>query len=128
MMLARLLPPEEWPRLAGTELETVWPHLDPEQGRIIVVEDADRIVGCWALFPVWHVEGVYIDPAYRKQGRVARRLLAHMQALADVNGIRRVMTGCLSEDVRQLLTHFDAIEVPGQQYVMEIDRLCQRSH
>lgn len=127
-LLARLLPPAEWPKLAGTELETVWPHLDPAQARIIVVEDDTRIVGSWAMFPVWHVEGVHIDPVYRQSGRVALRLLQHMQALAEVNGIQRVMTGCVSEDVRALLAHLDATPLPGEQFVIEVDRLCRRSH
>jgi hypothetical protein len=55
-VITRLLPREEWARLAGTELETVYPVL-PQGSHVIVIEDDGRIVGCWAVYPQWHVHG-----------------------------------------------------------------------
>jgi len=120
-MTTRLLPREEWPRLAGTELETVWPHL-PESARVIVVEDGDQIVGCWAVFSVVHVEGVWIAPEYRTRGSVARRLLMEMRRQARAMGASAVMTGATSDDVRGLITRLHGQAVPGEQYVIPLER------
>lgn len=61
-MTSRLLPREEWAKLTGTQLETVVPVLEQLEGaKVMVVEDADRIVACVALYPLWHLEGLWID-------------------------------------------------------------------
>ena len=60
----RVLSQAEYGKLAGTDLAAIVPHL-PVMARVLVVEDAGAIVASWALFPVWHAEGISIDPAYR---------------------------------------------------------------
>lgn len=119
-MTTRLLPVEEWHKLAGTELETVVPHLTPERVSIIVVEDGGQVVGCWALMTVLHCEGLYIAPAYRGKGSVARRLWTTMRGLARDFGARSVATSACSDEVRALLAHVGAVRVPGESYVMQI--------
>jgi hypothetical protein len=59
-MTRRILPAAEWSRLVGTELENVWPHLDPDRSVVIVVEDEGQIIGCWSAFDVLHAEGIWI--------------------------------------------------------------------
>ena len=54
-MTTRLLPPEEWDKLDG-ELAQVRDHLDPDRAAVVVVEDGDQVVGCWALLQVLHAE------------------------------------------------------------------------
>ena len=44
MLTTRVLPPEDWGLLAGTEAEPVLPHLDPAQAQALVVE-VDGAVG-----------------------------------------------------------------------------------
>jgi GNAT superfamily N-acetyltransferase len=121
-MTSRVLPVEEWPRLAGTELEAVWPTLDPGSAQIVVVEEAGQIVGCWALLAVWHVEGVWIHPDYRSRpAGVARRLLVAMRYLARRCGALAVLTGAIDPKVRHILTdHLHARPVPGEQFIWEL--------
>jgi hypothetical protein len=90
-LTTRILPVAEWPRLAGTLLETVWPTLDPRTTQILVVEAGDRLVGCWALLALWHLEGCWIDPARRGRAGVARAGLRAMRALLAAAGIGEVL-------------------------------------
>lgn len=121
-MTTRLLPPADWARLAGTELETVWPHL-PASARVIVVEDeAGAIVGCWALFSCVHVEGVWVAPEHRARTAVARRLLVGMRHEARDLGAQSVVTGALTDDVRQLITGLGGKALPGDLYVIPVER------
>ena len=114
-MTTRLLPPEEWPRLAGTELEEVWPILDPTRAAILVIEEGETIVGCWAAIWYLHVECVWIAPTSRGKGSVARRLLSGMRQLVQDSGERTVITGAVTEDVRRLLVaHLGAVAMPEQ--------------
>src|ERR1043165_2520483 len=90
-MITRGLPPEELPLLEGTELEKVYPHLNPKEAKVIVVEDGSLIVGCWALLPFLHAECVWVHPDYRKQAKSpAVRLLRGMRQIARETGAKSV--------------------------------------
>lgn len=119
-VITRLLPPEEWPRLDDTELATMWRHMHPEDAQVVVVEDADEIIGCWALLRVVHVEGIWIAPAHRKRGSVARRLLRGMEDAASEWHAERVMTASLSEEVSKLLAHLGADKLKGDHYILPL--------
>lgn len=120
-MTTRTLPPHEWPRLDGTELEPVWRLLNPDDTEIVAVEDGDRLVACWALLRVYHVEGVWIHPDYRKRFSVVWRLLAAMRALCQKLGIGRVVTAAMSDDVRDLIVSLNGHRLPGEHYVMPME-------
>lgn len=120
MLITRLLPWEEWPRLAGTELETVWPHLEPEKASVVVVEDGDRIVGCWAVWAVVHVEGLWVHPDYRQKPSVGRRLWRAMRRAVADRGSSAVVTAACSEAVRDLLATARATVVPGEFFVLSM--------
>jgi hypothetical protein len=116
----RILPPEEYPRLAGTELELVWPTL-PMDAAVVVVEDGTEIVGCWAAFTLAHVEGVWVAPAHRGKTSVARRLLGGMRrALAEQFGATGAITGAMSDEVRGILDGLGAQKLPGDHYVLSL--------
>jgi hypothetical protein len=120
-LTSRVLEPEEWPRLKGTELEQVWPHLNPEMTRILVVEDDyGVIVGCWALVRVWHVEGLWIDPKHRVKASVGRRLLTGMKRLARAVGAKVLVTASVSEDVTQMILAAGGDSLPGQHFVLPV--------
>ena len=95
--MTRILPPEEWGRLEGTELETVWPVLSPTDAQIVVVEDGPAIVGCWAVIRYVHVEGIWIAPAYRGRFAVGRRLWRAMGQVARAWGASAVWTAAVSD-------------------------------
>jgi len=119
-MTSRILPSEEWPRLAGTEAESVWPHFDPARVQVLVVEQDGAIVGTWVLMNVLHAECLWIAPSHRGLASVARRLWTLMQRTARTLGVPAVATAALSDDVRGLLEHVGATKVPGDHYAMRI--------
>lgn len=120
-MRSRILPPVEWPRLAGTEAETIWPALNPARTRIVVVEQDGQIVGCHVLSLVLHAECLWIHPAHRGRTGVARRLWgAVLQTARCVFQAQTIATAATSDDVRRLLTHVGAIDLPGTHHVIPL--------
>lgn len=116
---ARILPPSEWPKLAGTELETVWPLLPRDTATVIVVERGDVIVGCWSVFPCWHVECAWVAPSERKHVSVVRRLIHTMRTLLRERGIPHVATAALTPDVESILSKL-AEPLPGKHYLWKV--------
>lgn len=90
-MTTRLLPPEEWARLEGTLTGASWRRLDPEQAQVLVCEDHGTIVASAALFQVWHLEGLWVAPAYRGRVALGRRFLRGLQALLDAHRVTEVL-------------------------------------
>lgn len=117
-MTNRLLPPEEWARLTGTELEAVLPYLKADQdAHVIVVEEGDQLIGCWAVVRLWHAEGIWIHPDHRGKAGVARRLLASLAALGRSLRAPGVITAAVTDDVGRLLDKIGT-KLPGTHYVM----------
>jgi hypothetical protein len=122
-MTTRLLPPAEWSRLAGTELEQVYPLLDPMSAKVLVVEQAGIIVACWALIPYLHVEGMWLHPMHRRTRtglRIWQELWAAMRSLVHVLGERVVLTAACTDDVRSLINRLGGRPLPGDHYVIPI--------
>lgn len=119
-MTSRILPPEEWSKLEGTEAGPLWPHLDPSRTTVLVVEDGGVIVGTWLLLNVVHAECLWIAPAYRGRTSVARRLWTGMRRAAQAMKVPVVATAALTDDVRALLDHVGATKVPGDHYAMRV--------
>lgn len=119
-MVTRILPPDEWPRLMGTEAEAMWPHLDSRRSTVIVVEDAGAIVGTWTLLRVLHAECLWIAPSHRGKASVARRLWAELQNIVRGMGEHTVATSAVSDDVRAMLEHVNALKLTGDHYVMRM--------
>lgn len=119
-MTSRILPVAEWARLKGTELEPALPFLPPDT-QIIVIEDDETVVGCWAVVRYVHVEGIWIHPDHRRQGAVARRLLSMMGWVArQAFGAQVVITGADTDDVAGLITRLGGQRLPGTQYVIPV--------
>lgn len=117
-MTTRLLPRAEWPRLAGTELEDVCAAL-PQTAQVVAVEDeTGALIGCWAAFPVLHVEGVWIAPAHRGKTTVARRLWRAMgETLRSVFQTTAACTSAVTPDIEGLLRN-RATRLPGTHYIV----------
>lgn len=120
MLTRRLLPPEEWPRLCGTELEHVWPLLNDEDARVMVVEDDGQIVACWSAIRYWHLEGVWVHPSRRGRMSVARHLMGLMRQTMRALGVRAAMTGAMSDDVVRLIAHLGGTELPGRHFAVPL--------
>ncbi len=124
-MTSRILPPDEWPKLAGTEAEALWPKL-PHSAQVLVVEDAGRIVGTWILMTQVHAECVWIAPDHRGSLGVVKRLLRGMRDLAASLGVSAVLTGACSDDVRNLIQRLGGTKLPGDAYVLPLgETRCQ---
>ncbi len=119
-MTARILPAEEWHKLAGTEAENIWPLLDKSQARIVVVEHEGEIVGCHILAWVLHAECLWIHPDHRGKSGVARRLWPAVKRTAIDMGASVIATAANSDQVRELLAHVGAEQVPADTYVMRM--------
>ncbi|MCC6417229.1 MAG: GNAT family N-acetyltransferase [Gemmataceae bacterium] len=120
-----MLPPEEWHRLPDDAArapngQIVWRFLDPATTSIQVVEAEGRIVGTVALMQVVHAEVLWIDPAYRRQGGVMRRLLAGLYRGARDRGASVVWAGALVEDMVALLYRLGGVKVPGFSYLLPV--------
>lgn len=119
-MTSRILPQEEWPRLAGTEADTVWMQI-PASACVVVVEDEGELVGCHVLVPVLHAECLWIHPDYRKATSVARRLWAAVKQEATVRfGAVGFQTAAVDDDVRGLLRHVGAVPIPGDHFMVPL--------
>lgn len=123
-MRTRILPPDEWERLNGTEAEALWPTLDTLHAQVLVVEDeAGAIIGCWTMMLVPHVECLWIHPDEKARVSVARRLWLGMRQIASDMGAHYVWTAAVSDPVRGLLDHAHARKLEGDHYVMPMERV-----
>ena len=115
-LTTRVLPPDEWPKLAGTDLAAMTGTLREALASVVVVERDGVIVGCWALVPALTVHGLWIHPDQRKS-RAGWVLWQAMKDLVRSRGCRAVLTTAQSPDVRELLTHVGATPI-GEEYVL----------
>lgn len=120
-MISRILPPEEWPRLSGTEAGTVWQHFDPEQTQVVVVEKDGRIVATWTVLRTVTVECLWADPEYRGSFGVTKRLLRGMREAATRWGARVVYTASASAHVTDLIRRFGGIPSPCETFILPIE-------
>lgn len=124
-LTTRELPPEEWSRLDGTELGASWHQLQPTWARVLVVEDGDQIVGCWALMNLWHLEGLWLAPEWQHRPSVARRLWVGMRRLMASVGAQSAITASVTPNVQALLEK-RAVALPVNWYVMQMgDTRCR---
>lgn len=118
-MTRRILPPDEWDRLADNEqLGPVLQILDPLTTSVLVVEHDGKIVGCWAFIHVLHAEGVYVDPSLRSGGVVARHLWRGAQEIATEQGAAAVWAGADKPAIADLLRDHGAKKFPVDSYVL----------
>ena len=107
-MTSRLLPREEWARLAGTQLETVVPIL-PDGAQVMVVEADEEILACVALYPLWHLEGLEI-----KNPAATRLLLDSIRTQTAT--LPAVLSWAQNPVVGDFLTRLGAEPLPGEHY------------
>lgn len=107
--------PDEYPRLAGTEAEHVWPLLDPAD-RVVVVERDGAIVAVHVLMRIWHLECLW--KAADAGTGVTRLLWSTMQQLARSMNLNGAWTTALDDRVVRLLGHVGAEALPGRHFVV----------
>ena len=117
-MTSRILPPEEWHRLAGTAMEGIAERLRPDAGAILVLEEDGAIVATWALITMVHAEGLWIAPSHRGHAGLVRRLLRAMRELAAEWGCAAVQTGSVSDDVTSFILRLGGTMLPGHMFIL----------
>ena len=119
-MTARVLPPEEWPRLEGTEAEALWPHLDPSRAQIVVMEEDGTIIATQTLMWVLHAECWWVHPTWRGRLSVIRKLWASVQCVARKMGAKTLATAATDDGVRAILGRIGARQLAGIHYVIAL--------
>ena len=119
-MTSRVLPPEEWHRLIGTEAEGV-PF--PVGSLPVVIERDGEIIACQVLMPFWHLECGWVAPAYRKT-MVFGRLWAAVRAECAKLDIGAVCTASMTDDVKALIGHMQGVPLPGEHFVVPVRKSC----
>lgn len=119
-MTTRILPVEEWPRLAGTDAETLWPTLDPTTTAIVVVEQDGRIIAHHILLYVLHAEALWVHPAYRN-GTAGGRLWSAVKDAVKAAGLRAFVTAAIDDRVRGLIDHVGGTALEGTHYTVPVE-------
>ncbi len=124
--MTRVLPAAEWSKIAHLDVATWLQYVAPNDVQIVVAEDGDRVVGVWGVFRVVHLEGVWVDPAYRRSPRVVEGLKTAALEIA-----RRwapwALTGSANSAVRRLITrHLRGARIPMETYAIPTEGLCRR--
>jgi hypothetical protein len=122
MLTRRILPPDEWPKLQGTEAETLWPLLNPDQAAVLVVEQDGQIVGCWVAMQTLHAECVWVSPTVGNPAAVARPLIDGMFEIARGNGMRSLYTSATNDEVREIIRKLHGTTLPGTAHVIPVPR------
>lgn len=73
-MSARVLPPEEWHRL-GDQRAAFYSSVNPEDVRVLVVEEGEEIVATMAVLRIPHLECFWMAPDKAGNAGVTRALL-----------------------------------------------------
>jgi len=125
---SRILPVEEWPKLAHAGLGDALTVFKPADTQALVVEHEGQIVGVWLGVRFVHAEGVWIAPAHRGAFGVVKRLLTGMREIAARWGVDIVWTGAVSDDalVRGLIEKLGGKEVPMQTFILPMRARCPR--
>ena len=119
---ARLLPPDEWHRLA--EFEPFKTHGLPtvEHWRVIVGEVDGEIVGFCCLFNAVHWEPWWIAPAYRKHPGLLRQMIDRTGDELRAAKVQNVFV-CVGDEIpdqQALVQRFGFEEAPGKLYILAL--------
>lgn len=114
-MTTRVLPVEEWPRLAATLAAPAWRDLDPQFAEVIVVERDGAIVGQVILLQVMHAE------CCENTGGpgVMRLLWECLQARVALAGGKAVWGAAVETPMRRLLERHGTA-VPGDHFILRM--------
>jgi hypothetical protein len=119
-MTARILRPDEYGRLKGTELECLIDTLVPGSVILAVEDEVGELIGCRGLFPFTHAEGTWIRPDHRQKTGVLRQLNARTRMELSSRGERMVWTSSTDEGVAKMLMASGGFELPGRHFAVPL--------
>jgi hypothetical protein len=113
----RELTPEEYPmaprEVVGSEIYT------PTNSRILAgFNEKGEIVTTWTMFPMVHIEPLWIREDYRNSPTILRRMAQHMKSMMRESGILSCYTVVMSATpvLRRFAEWFGAKAVDGTLY------------
>lgn len=115
---ARILPPSEWARLAGTPVNPA--DLSPDNALVVVVEHHGTIVGCWMALNTMHVEGLWIAPEHQGHAGTARALMTTMVGELLKAGVDGVLTSAITPEVEAMIRKAGGSQVPGTLWIIPL--------
>jgi GNAT superfamily N-acetyltransferase len=119
-MISRILPPDEWHRLSITQFEQIGPTMRPEDVQIVVVEDGERIVATMAVLRVTHFESLWIDPEYRGNAGLGRRLVKAAVQAAKTWTDKWVWGTSESGHMDDITRRLGGVQVPVQTFMIPL--------
>lgn len=124
MVKQRVLPPDEWARVAEIEPFASGGLPDPEHWRIVVVERDDVIVAVCSLFDTVHWDLFWVADADRGNPVVFKELLEGGVGVMDDFAIAQVHTTIPlgRPDLAAMLERFGFKPAPGELYYYQRER------
>lgn len=120
-MTTRVLPPDEWSRLADTELGPMLAAITPGAATVVVAEDeSGAAIGCWALVTFVHLEGMWVRPDHRGKASVLKRMWNTICDIATDRGICAVYTGAADPMVAKWITNRGGSMIPCDSFVLPL--------
>lgn len=113
-MTTRVLPVEEWGRLAGTLLESIASSLNPAFAEVLVVEKDGAIVGGVALLQTLHAECLFTDGV-----STSRALVKGLRDRVHAAGGSAVWGACVDAPMRRVLSRH-AEPIPGEHFLVRV--------
>ena len=116
----RELLPEEFDKIKdGVEN---WDKLAPINSRIFGSFDDDRLVAYWAVIVQVSLEGLWIDPQYRKSSTILRRMTEQAKGILKSMGIKSVYATVMDGNtvMRRFVKWFGATPVGGTLYKWDV--------
>lgn len=104
----------DWPMLATLPFGAN--GLPPvEHCLVLLAEDIDgKVIGIWSAMTAIHMEGLWVDPTYRRNTLVAANLLAHMKDELIARSLQHCFTIVQTPEVKALALKAGFAELPGE--------------
>lgn len=118
-MTGRELPRSEWGRLTDEDREFL--TAAGREVRVYVVEDGGKIVGCVKALRVTHLEGLRIDPDYRGNASLGRKLLRGAGQIAKTWPSRWVWAASASDCMTSVLKRLGARPLDLKSFVFKLE-------
>lgn len=132
MVRARILPPIEASKLAGTQSEKfaqVLGQADKFVVPFVVENDAGDVRGTWTLTSYFVLEGIEVrGEDAREHLAVGRALLHAVRSYLEANGIAEVVTFSGSERIDGMIARAGGRALPAVPWVLPVrkERSCQQ--
>lgn len=97
--MTRVLPAEEWPRLAQTGCSLVPMQSAAHRGGVVVVEQDGEPVGTCLVLTAVHADGLWVAPAHRGKSGVLRQLMRGIAEAARAFDVSAVLVSATNPDV-----------------------------